>query len=106
PSTINRRILAARSFSSFIFQRFIDQATAEKQIAAELVLKRQESQFSRALFPKTALLISAKPYPSVDDETVQLLVDLLHPASDLNPYKSTLLKTRNFCIFLIILETG
>jgi len=106
PSTINRRILAARSFSSFCFQKFIDLADADKQIPGELLLKAQERRFSRTLFPKTSVRIASKPYATADDETAQLLVDVLHPASEVNPYNSPRLKLRNYCLLLVILETG
>lgn len=106
-STCARRLEAIRSFIDFAFDFFIEsgRVTLLEQAQAERNRSRQLRKFAKQVASNANS--GAAPIPSTDlsPPDIEILDAVLHPISELNPFRGQHVRMRNYCIFHVLLET-
>lgn len=106
-STCRRRLESLRSFLSFAFDYYVEMGRISliEQIQAEKNRTRQINQFAKQI--AFAANASKHPMPSTDlsPAEVEIVDAIIHPASELNPFRDSKVRFRNYCMFRVLLET-
>ncbi|MFG0272910.1 tyrosine-type recombinase/integrase [Pseudomonas sp. zjy_14] len=106
-STCTRRLEAVKSFIDFSFEHYVElnrlglleQSQAEKNKAKNLRnLQKKVIKIARQSEPPM-------PATPLDSESQALFKGVLRPADLRNPFHNEQLQVRNYCLFLVMLET-
>lgn len=105
--TINRRILSANSFTLFHLNRYTERKSSwDSYSNVEKFLMRQQRNFTNLMYSKSDVDTEVKPLLALDEKIYEVIADILHPDSEMNPYRTYKIKMRNFCMFHLWVETG
>ncbi|WP_051534365.1 tyrosine-type recombinase/integrase [Deefgea rivuli] len=106
-STIYRRIQSIQSFIGYAFDHFIE-IDKVPILVQQLVEKNKSFQLNRLeklMMARANNGPASKPSTDLSSSEIEIIESVLHPASELNPFVEKNVKFRNYCIFLILMET-
>lgn len=107
-ATCSRRRESIGNFLKFGFQYFIDVlgVSIAQQAQANQNIKSQVAKLNKAMEKAANQSLVAKASTSLTKEEMSIVESVMHPESELNPFKEGHVRIRNYCIFCVLQATG
>ncbi|WP_396616119.1 tyrosine-type recombinase/integrase [Lysobacter soli] len=105
--TCERRLQATNSYLDFAFEYFIEakRVRIETQRQALENLRGQKARLAKYVASKKNEAPEAKQSTSFNAAEMDIIWSVLHPESELNPFKHQAVRVRNYCMLRVAMET-
>jgi integrase len=106
-ATCTRRFEAIKSFIDFSFEHYVElnQLSLLEQLQAEKNKNKNLQNLKKKIIKIAQQSEPSQPATPLDSSEQALVMDILTPGNSKNPFKSTQTQARNYCLFLVMLET-
>ncbi|MFQ6574912.1 tyrosine-type recombinase/integrase [Pseudomonas sp. UM16] len=106
-STCTRRLEAIKSFIDFSFEHYVElnRLSLLEQIQAEKNKNKNLRNLKKKVIKIAQQSEPSLPATPLDSGEQALLMDVLSPGNSKNPFNSAQTQARNYCLFLVMLET-
>lgn len=106
-STCTRRLEAIKSFIDFAFEHYVElnRLSLLEQMQAEKNKNKNIRNLQKKILKIAQQSEPSLPATPLDSDEQVLLKNILSPGSSRNPFKSARIQIRNYCLFLVMLET-
>lgn len=105
-NTFNRRLAAVAEFIGFHMERYLERCNGSisKSELAVRRIKRIEKTLARMKKSQAEVSLDEKPTRALASQELERLISIAHPSSDKNPFRSDVIRHRNFCMLLVSIE--
>lgn len=106
-ATCTRRLEAVKSFIDFSFEHYVElnRLSLLEQIQAEKNKNKNIRNLTKKIIKIAQQSEPSLPATPLNLSEQALVIDILSPGNSKNPFKSTQTQVRNYCLFLVMLET-
>ncbi|MBB6155147.1 integrase [Pseudomonas sp. JAI115] len=106
-ATCKRRFEAIKSYIDFSFEHYVElnRLSLLEQIQAEKNKNKNLQHLKKKIIKIAQQSEPSLPATPLDSSEQALVMDILSPGNSKNPFKSTQTQARNYCLFLVMLET-
>ncbi len=106
-ATCDRRLQSIRYFIAFAVDNFVEQKSIDFQGMSQAEKNKQamHNRLGRLFSSKINVAPGPQPSTPLSSDELKVVSDVLHPASELNPFRGKSVRFRNYCMFHLAVET-